>query len=77
MLAYYSGTMVKTGTPTTSKNNFYRSIQLNKRRQTGRTSRQNHFEWDWKDVAIVNLNYGKFIKKEMTKILFDKGYILN
>ena len=34
MLAYYSGTMVKTGTPTTHKNNFYRSIQLNKRRQT-------------------------------------------
>lgn len=28
MLAYYSGTMVKTGTPSTSKNNFYRSIQL-------------------------------------------------
>ena len=68
MLAYYAGTMVKTGTPTTSKNNFYRSIQLNKRRQTGRTSRQNHFEWDWKDVAKVNLNYGKFIKKEMLRV---------
>ena len=68
MLAYYSGTMVKTGTPTTSKNNFYRSIQLNKRRQTGRSSRQNHFEWDWRDVAKYNLNYGKFIKKEMLRI---------
>jgi len=47
MLAYYAGTFVKTGTPTTSKNNFYRAIQLNKRRQTSRGSRQNHFEWNW------------------------------
>jgi hypothetical protein len=68
MLAYYSGTMVKTGTPTTHKNNFYRSIQLNKRRQTGRSSRQNHFEWDWRDVAKCNVNYGKFIKKEKLRI---------
>lgn len=68
MLAYYSGTMVKTGTPTTSKNNFYRSIQLNKRRQTGRSNRQNHFEWDWKEVAKYNANYGKFIKREVLRI---------
>ena len=68
MLAYYSGTMVKTGTPTTHKNNFYRSIQLNKRRQTGRASRQNHFQWDYKDVSKVNANYAKFIKKEMLRV---------
>ena len=65
MLAYYSGTMVKTGTPTTHKNNFYKSIQLNKRRQTTRSAKQNHFEWDWRDVAKCNTNYGKFIRKEM------------
>lgn len=70
MLAYYSGTMVKTGTPTNVKNNFYRSIQLNKRRQTTR-SRKNHFEWDWRDVAKVNKNYEKFIKKEMLRITED------
>jgi len=68
MLAYYSGTMVKTGTPTTSKNNFYRSIQLNKRRQTSRGRRQNHFEWDYKEVSKVNVNYAKYIKKEMLRI---------
>ena len=68
MLAYYSGTMVKTGTPTTSKNNFYRSITLNRRRQTSRGRRQNHFEWDWREVAKVNTNYGKYIKKEMLRI---------
>jgi hypothetical protein len=68
MLAYYAGTMIKTGTPTTSKNNFYRSIQLNKRRATSRGARQNHFQWDWRDVAKVNENYAKFIKKEMLRI---------
>ncbi len=68
MLAYYAGTMVKTGTPTTSKNNFYRSIQLNRRRQTTKGNRQNHFQWDWKDVAKFNINYEKFIRKEMLRI---------
>ena len=68
MLAYYAGTMVKTGTPTTSKNNFYRAIQLNKRRQTTRGARQNHYQWDWKEVAKVNENYQRFIKKETLRI---------
>jgi hypothetical protein len=68
MGAYYNATIVKTGTPSTMKNNFYRAIQLNKRRQTGRSSKQNHFQWDWKDVAKVNANYEKFIKKEMLRI---------
>ena len=68
MLAYYAGTMIKTGTPTTSKNNFYRSIQLNKRKATGRGAKQNHFQWDWKDVSKVNPDYQKFIKKEMLRI---------
>ena len=68
MGAYYNATMVKTGTPTTSKNNFYKAIQLNKRRQTSRSARQNHFQWDWRDVAKFNENYQKFIKKEMLRI---------
>ena len=68
MMAYYAGTMVKTGTPTTHKNNFYRSIQLNKRRQTGARARQNHFQWDYKDVSKINPDYNKFIKKEIMRI---------
>jgi hypothetical protein len=68
MLAYYAGTMVKTGTPTTSKNNFYKAIQQNKRMQTQRGKRQNHFQWDWREVAKVNSNYNKFIRKEMIRI---------
>ena len=68
MMAYYAGTMVKTGTPTTSKNNFYKSISLNKRRQTGRKARQNHYQWDWREVAKVNSDYQTHIKKEMLRI---------
>lgn len=68
MGAYYNATIVKTGTPTTSKNNFYKAIQLNKRRQTTSRARQNHFQWDWRDVAKCNPNYEKFIKKEMLRI---------
>ena len=68
MLAYYAGTMVKTGTPTTSKNNFYKAIQLNRRRQTQGKNRQNHFQWDWKEVAKINPNYSTHIKKEMLRI---------
>lgn len=69
MLAYHAGTMVKSGTPTTRKNNFYRSIQLNRRRQTSKRGvRQNHFQWDWKEVNKVNPNYGRFIKKEMLRV---------
>ena len=68
MLAYYAGTMVKTGTPTTSKNNFYKAIQLNRRRQTARGSRQNHYQWDWKEVIKYNKNYERSIRKEMLRI---------
>jgi hypothetical protein len=68
MMAYYAGTMVKTGTPTVRKNDFYKSIQLNKRQQTSRGHRQNHYQWDWRDVAKVNKDYEKFIRKEMMRI---------
>lgn len=69
MGAYYNATIVKTGTPTTSKNNFYKAIDLNKRRQLEkRNARQNHFQWNWKDVAKVNANYETFVRKEMLRI---------
>jgi hypothetical protein len=68
MMAYYAGTMVKTGTPTVTKNNFYKSIQLNKRRQTSRRARQNHYQWDWREVEKVNDNYGKHIRKEILRL---------
>lgn len=68
MGAYYNATMVKTGTPTTRKNNFYKSIQINKRAAVAKASRRNHFEWTWKDVVKVNPNYRKYIRKEMLQL---------
>ena len=68
MLAYNLGTLVKCGTPSTVKNNFYKSIQRNKRRQSARSKNQFHFQWDWKDVSKVNPDYGRFVKKEMLRI---------
>ena len=68
MLAYYAGTMVKTGTPSNVKNNFYKSIQLNKRVQSNSGKRKNHYQWDWRDVARINPKYDKFIKKERMRI---------
>lgn len=76
MGAYYNATKVKTGTPTTSKNNFYKSIQLNRRMQTGRGKRQNHFQWDWKEVAKVNKNYEKFVRGEMLRLGEDSDEFL-
>lgn len=68
MLAYSSGTMVLTGTPTRTKGYFYKTIQLNKRLATSSRGKRNHYEWNWKDVAKVNSNYGRYIKKEMLRI---------
>lgn len=68
MLAHYKGSMVKIGTPSFTKNNFYKSIQLNRRLQTRRGARQNHFEWTWRDVIKEVPDYGDFIKKEMLRI---------
>ena len=76
MLADNNGTMVKTGTPTTHKNNFYRAIQLNKRRQTSRGAKQNHFQWDWREVEKANPTYGKFIKREKLRIGEDSDEFL-
>lgn len=68
MLAHYKGTLVKTGTPSFTKNNFYKSIQLNRRLQTRRGARQNHFQWDWKDVIKEVPDYEVFVRKEMLRI---------
>jgi hypothetical protein len=68
MLAFYNGTIVLTGTPARTKGVFYRAIQRNKRRQTNRGAKQNHFEFNWRFVAKYNSNYDKFIKKEIQRL---------
>lgn len=68
MGAFYNATIVKTGTPARVKGNFYKAIQRNKRRQTKRGIRQNHFEFNWRYCAKYNKNYASFIKKEKVRI---------
>ena len=68
MAAFYNGTKVLTGTPNRTKGYFYRAIQLNKRRQTRRGLRQNHFEYDWKHCARSNKNYARYMEKEKVRL---------
>ena len=68
MLAFYNGIIVKTGTPTTHKGDFYRAIIKNKREGTKRGARQNHFEADWRECARYNRDYGDFVKEEMVRL---------
>lgn len=68
MLSSTGGTIVKTGTPTTRKGDFYRTIQYNKRRQTMHGRRRNHFEADWKVVAKYHPTYGKTVRKQMARM---------
>jgi hypothetical protein len=69
MMTAVAGTIVKTGTPTTRKGDFYQAIQLNKRKQLQRkSSRQCHFEADWREVAKWNPAYKKAVAKEMERM---------
>jgi hypothetical protein len=68
MLAAYAGTMVKIGTPSFHKGDFYKAIQLNKRRSTKRRSRVNHFEYDYRTVGKYNPYYAKFIQQEKIRL---------
>jgi hypothetical protein len=68
MLAAYAGTMVKIGTPSFHKGDFYKAIQLNKRRGTQRRNRINHFEYDYKTVGKYNPYYAKFIVQEKMRL---------
>lgn len=68
MGAYYNASLVKLGTPDVKKGDFYKAIQLNKRRQTKRGAKQNHFEYDWKACAKYNPNYRKYVTKELQRL---------
>jgi hypothetical protein len=68
MGASTNATMVWTGTPTYTKGVFYRQIMHNRRTAGSRRGRVNHFEADWKLVAKSNINYKKFVSKEILRI---------
>lgn len=76
MLAAYAGTMVKIGTPSFHKGDFYKAIQSNKRRATNRRNRSNHFEYDYKVVGKYNPYYAKFIEQEKRRLGEDSDEFL-
>lgn len=67
MVAAYAGTVVKTGTPTTRKGDFFAEIRNNKRKALA-GGRKDHFEWDWREVAKVSPQYRKTIEKTIERI---------
>lgn len=72
MLSAYAGSIIKIGTPGYVKGDFYRAIQLNKRRHLGgggrRRSRKNHFEYDYKVVSKYNPLYARSVAKEKQRL---------
>jgi len=69
MMAATAGTMVKIGTPGYVKGDFYRAIQLNKRRALSRSrNHRNHFEYDWRIVSKYNRDYARYIAQEKLRL---------
>lgn len=68
MGASTNATIIKTGTPTYTKGDFYKAIQHNKRLAVARGGVQNHFEANWREVIKYNPRYKKYIRKEMSRI---------
>lgn len=69
MGAAYNATIVKIGTATTFKGDFYEAIQRNKSLMASKTTHiRNHFEYDWKISAKYNEKYRRYVEKEMKRL---------
>lgn len=69
MGAAYNATIVKIGTATTHKGDFYDAIQRNKRNDAEKKSHiRNHFEYDYKVASKYNPNYAKYVEKEKARL---------
>lgn len=69
MGAAYNATIVKIGTATTFKGDFYEAIQRNKKEFEAKSTHiRNHFEYDWKIAAKYNANYAKYVEKERKRL---------
>lgn len=69
MGASYNATIVKIGTATTFKGDFYEAIQRNKRDFENKSLKiRSHFEYDWKVGAKYNPKYEKYVQKEMYRL---------
>ena len=69
MGAAYNATIVKIGTATTFKGDFYDAIQRNKALYESKTSHiRNHFEFDYKVASKYNPSYAKYVEKEKARL---------
>lgn len=68
MGAAYNATIVKIGTPTTFKGDFYEAIQRNKEAYEKGRKRKNHFEYNYKVVQKYNPLYAKYIEAEKWRL---------
>lgn len=69
MGAAYNATIVKIGTATTHKGDFYEAIQRNKKEMETKSSHiRNHFEYDWTVAAKYNPKYAKYVEKERKRL---------
>ena len=69
MGASYNATMVKIGTPTTFKGDFYEAIERNKKLYAEKKINiRNHFEYNYLICMKYNPKYAKYIEKEKFKL---------
>lgn len=69
MGASTNATLVKLGTSTNYKGNFYDVIHNNKKRyENGEISIRNHFEYDYKIISKYNPKYKKYVEKEKQRL---------
>lgn len=69
MGAAYNASIIKIGTATTYKGDFYDAIQRNKKEQESRTSHiKNHFEYDYTVAAKYNPKYAKYVEGEKRRL---------
>lgn len=69
MGAAYNATLVKIGTATTFKGDFYDAIVRNKLEFEGKTTNiRNHFEYDCDVAAKYNPKYAKYLEKERKRL---------
>ena len=69
MGAAYNATIVKIGTATSHKGDFYEAIQRNKAAvDRNNYMRRNHFEYDCDVVVKYNPKYAKYIEKEKRRL---------
>lgn len=69
MGAAYNATIIKIGTATTFKGNFYEAIQRNKKADAERKAHiYNHFEYDYTVAIKYNPRYARYIEKEKIRL---------